>query len=123
MRLPIGNTLVLKAGKPWLSLGTPGNVHVTVPQVLSNILDFGMDPYEASVAPRMLSVREDYVLEIESRIPEKVVAGLAALGIQVKPLPQYDWHMGSFQMSWRDEKTGLLMSSTDPRRAGKADGF
>jgi len=123
IRCIIGNTIVLRDGKPWLSLGTPGNVNVTVAQVLSNVLDHGMEPYEASVAPRMLALRDDYVLEIESRIPPKVAAGLAKMGIAIKPLPTYDYHMGSFQMSWRDPKTGLLSSSTDPRRAGKADGL
>jgi gamma-glutamyltranspeptidase / glutathione hydrolase len=123
IRCIIGNTIVLKDGKPWLSLGTPGNVNVTVAQVLSNVLDHGMDPYDAAVAPRMLALRDDYVLEIESRIPSKVAAGLAKMGIAIKPLPTYDYHMGSFQMSWRDPKTGLLSSSTDPRRAGKADGL
>ena len=95
---PIGNTIVLKDGSPWLSLGTPGNVHVTPPQVLANILDFNMDPYEASVVPRMLALRDDYVLEIESRIPASVVEGLVKMGIWVKPLPHYDWHMGSYQI-------------------------
>jgi len=123
LRSAIGNTIVLKEGRPVLSLGTPGNVHVTIPQVLLNILDFGMDPYEASVAPRMLSLRNDYVLEIESRIPARVVAGLAKMGVRIKPLPLYDFHMGSFQISWLDEKTGLLNGSADPRRAGMAAGF
>jgi gamma-glutamyltranspeptidase/glutathione hydrolase len=123
MRDCIGNTIVLKDGRPWLSLGTPGNVHVTIPQVLTNILDYEMDPYEASVAPRMLALRDDYVLEIESRIPGSVIKGLAKMGIQVKPLPIYDYHMGSFQICWRDQRTGLLNSSADPRRAGKAGGF
>lgn len=123
LRLPIGNTIVLKDGKPWFSLGTPGNVHVTMPQVLSNVLDFGMEPYEAAVAPRLMSLRDDYTLEIESRIPAEVVAGLARMGITVNPLPEYDYHMGSFQMSWRDPKTGLLNSSSDPRRAGQAGGL
>jgi gamma-glutamyltranspeptidase / glutathione hydrolase len=122
-RLPIGNTIVLKDGKPWLSLGTPGNVHVTIPQVLSNILDFGMEPYDAAAAPRLMPLRDDYTLEIESRIPPDVVAGLARMGITVNPLPPYDWPMGSFQMSWRDAKTGLLNSSSDPRRAGQAGGI
>ena len=122
-RLPIGNTIVLKEGKPWLSLGTPGNVHVTIPQVLSNILDFGMEPYDAVVAPRMMSLRDDYTLEIESRISGEVVAGLARMGITVNPLPEYDWPMGSFQMSWRDATTGLLNSCSDPRRAGQAGGI
>jgi gamma-glutamyltranspeptidase/glutathione hydrolase len=123
LRSVIGNTIVLRDGKPVLSLGTPGNVHCTVPQVLSNVLDFGMEPYEAAVQPRMLPLRDDYVLEIESRIPEAVAAGLMKLGVRIKPLPTYDYHMGSFQMSWRDPRTGLLGSNVDPRRAGLAGGL
>jgi gamma-glutamyltranspeptidase/glutathione hydrolase len=123
LRLPIGNTIVLKDGRPWLSLGTPGNVHVTVPQVLSNILDHGMDPEAAVEAPRMLSLRDDYVVDVESRLAPEVLAGLARLGVRVNPLPPHDWHMGSFQVSWRDPKTGRLMALADSRRAGRADGF
>jgi gamma-glutamyltranspeptidase/glutathione hydrolase len=123
LRSVIGNTIVLKDGKPVYSLGTPGNVHCTVPQVLSNLLDFGMAPYEAVVQPRMLPLRDDYVLEVESRIPEKVGADLMKMGVRIKPLPSYDYHMGSFQMSWRDSATGLLGSNVDPRRAGLAGGI
>jgi gamma-glutamyltranspeptidase / glutathione hydrolase len=119
----IGSTLVLREGQPWLALGTPGNVYGTMPQVLSNILDYGMDPYEAAVQPRMDPLRDDYVLEIESRIPVGVATDLAKKGIQLQPLPMYDYNMGSFQMCWRDTNTGQMNSCTDPRRAGKADGF
>jgi gamma-glutamyltranspeptidase / glutathione hydrolase len=119
----IGSTLVLREGRPWLALGTPGNVYGTMPQVLSNILDYGMDPYEGALQPRMDPLRDDYVLEIESRIPAGVAVGLAKMGIQLQPLPMYDYNMGSFQMCWRDPKTGLMNSCADPRRAGKADGF
>ena len=120
IRSIVGSTIVLKDGQPWLSLGTPGNVYGTIPQVLSSILDFGIDPYEASALPRLDPLRDDYVLEIESRLPESVVAGLARMGVQVRPLPMYDYNMGSFQISWRDAASGLLHSSTDPRRAGQA---
>ncbi len=123
IRSIVGSTIVLKEGQPWLSLGTPGNVYGTIPQVLSSILDFGIDPYEASVLPRLDPLRDDYVLEIESRLPESVVAGLARMGVQVRPLPMYDYNMGSFQISWRDPESGLLQSSTDPRRAGQALAF
>ena len=119
----IGSTLVLQDGQPWLALGTPGNVYGTMPQVLSNILDYGMDPYQASDQPRMDPLRDDYVLEIESRISEEVAENLAKMGIQIQPLPMYDYNMGSFQMCWRDKVTGLLNTCTDPRRAGKAGGF
>jgi len=123
MRSVIGNTIVLRDGAPVLSMGTPGNVHCTIPQVLSNCLDFGMDPYDASVVPRMLPLHDDYTLEIESRISEPVAADLMKMGIRIKPLPTYDYHMGSFQMAWRDPKTGMLNSSVDPRRAGQAGGL
>ncbi|MCJ7625862.1 MAG: gamma-glutamyltransferase family protein [Anaerolineaceae bacterium] len=119
----IGSTFVLRDGQPWLGMGTPGNVYGTMPQVLSSILDYGIDPYEASVLPRMDPLRDDYVLEIESRLPEDVVRGLAERGVQVRPLPMYDYNMGSFQICWRDTQSGLLFSSADPRRAGKASGF
>jgi gamma-glutamyltranspeptidase/glutathione hydrolase len=120
----VGSTFVLaQDGRPWLALGTPGNVYGTIPQVLSSILDYGMDPYEASVLPRMDPLRDDYVLEIESRLPGEVVAGMAKLGIQIRPLPMYDYNMGSFQICWRDPDSNLLKSSADPRRAGSASGF
>lgn len=122
MRSVMGNTIVLKDGKPWWSLGSPGNVHCTVPQVLSNVLDYGMDPYHAEDAPRMLPMEDDYTVSVESRLPTSVVAGLACKGVLVKPLPRYDYHMGSYQMSWRDED-GTLRGCAGPRRSGKADAF
>jgi gamma-glutamyltranspeptidase/glutathione hydrolase len=68
-------------------------------------------------------LRDDYVLEIESRIPGGVAADLAKMGIQIQPLPMNDYNMGSFQMCWRDKETGLMNTCADPRRAGKADGL
>lgn len=122
MRSVIGNTIVLKDGRPWWSLGTPGNVHCTMPQVLSNVLDYGMDPYQAEDAPRVLPLTDDYRVPVESRIPPSVVTDLARLGVLVDPLPAYDYHMGSFQMSWRDGD-GRLRAAAGPRREGKAAGF
>jgi gamma-glutamyltranspeptidase / glutathione hydrolase len=122
MRSVLGSTLVLRDGAPWLSLGTPGNVHCTVPQVLSNILDYGMDPGAAENAPRMLPLDSDYSVAVESRIPDAVVAEMARLGVLVKPLPAYDYHMGSYQMSWRTND-GSLRAAAGPRRDGMADGF
>jgi gamma-glutamyltranspeptidase/glutathione hydrolase len=118
-----GSTLLLKDGRPWLGLGTPGTPHLTVPQVLANILEFGMDPYEAAAAPRFWPLHENYSLEIEARVAPEMAAGLARLGIGMKPMQMNEFHMGSFQISWRDPKTGALNASADPRRCGKADGI
>ncbi len=122
-RCVMSNTMIMKGGKPVHSLGSPGNVFCTVPQMISNVLDYRFDPYEAAVLPRMLPMRDDYSIEIETRIPEKVVRDLAKLGAKASPLPPYDWHMGSYQQAWRDAQTGLLSASTDPRRAGRAGGL
>ncbi|SRR5579875_1794248 len=119
MRAMLSNTFVIRNGKPLFSLGSPGNVHCTVPQVLSNILDYGMKPYDADDKPRMLPLTDDYELSIESRVTSDFVDGLARKGILVNPLPEYDYHMGTYQMSWRDDD-GTLHSCAGPRREGKA---
>jgi gamma-glutamyltranspeptidase/glutathione hydrolase len=123
MRSPIGNTIVFRGGEPWLALGTPGNVFATVPQVLLRILDGASSPEAAIEAPRMLPLRDDYVLEMESRVSVDAATGLAGMGIRLMPHAGFDVHMGSFQASWRDASTGLLSSYADSRRPGKADGF
>ncbi|MBB4688721.1 gamma-glutamyltransferase [Amycolatopsis jiangsuensis] len=122
MRSILSNTMVLREGKPWLSLGSPGNVHCTVPQVLSNILDFGMDPYAADDAPRCLPYEDDHTISVESRVAPEVPVGLAKLGVLTNPLPEYDYHMGTYQMAWRAED-GSLSTCTGPRREGVAGGF
>jgi gamma-glutamyltranspeptidase/glutathione hydrolase len=123
IRCVMSNTMVLRDGRPWLSMGSPGNVFCTVPQMLSNVLDYPYDPYDAAVLPRMLPMADDYGITIETRIPERVVRDLAKLGATVRPRPAFDVPMGSYQQAWRDPVTGLLSASTDPRRAGVAGGY
>jgi gamma-glutamyltranspeptidase/glutathione hydrolase len=123
MRSIMSNTMILKDGAPMYSLGSPGNVHCTVPQMISNVLDFAPDPYAATELPRMLPMRDDHTIEIEARISEHVVRDIARIGAKVSPLPPYDFHMGSFQQAWKDPDTGLMNASTDPRRAGEAGGI
>jgi gamma-glutamyltranspeptidase/glutathione hydrolase len=122
MRSVMSNTIVFKDGRPVHSMGSPGNVHCTVPQMLSNVLDYDFDPYEAADLPRMLPMHADYAIEIEARVPETTLEDLAKLGATLKPLPPYDFHMGSYQQVWRDPG-GLLNAATDPRRAGRAGGI
>jgi gamma-glutamyltranspeptidase/glutathione hydrolase len=111
-------TMVLRGGEPWWSLGSPGNVHCTAPQVLLNGLGYGMSPNEAEDAPRMLPMDDSYVVGIESRVGEEMAPELARRGVLLNALPPYDYHMGTYQMAWRDG--GQFKSYTGPRRAGKA---
>ena len=76
---------VLRDGKPWVALGTPGGdtIPQTVPQMVMNILDFGMDIQAAIAAPRVSFVEPDY-LSVENGIPDDVFDALAAMGHQVR---------------------------------------
>ena len=122
LRVCIGNTFVLKDGKPIASLGSPGNVHCTVPQVLAYLLEFGYAPDDAVAAPRLLPMGEDSSLLIEDRLSTKTLDGLAALGVGVKVSEAWDFHMGSFAMCFRDED-GSIGAVADPRRCAVADGL
>jgi gamma-glutamyltranspeptidase / glutathione hydrolase len=123
LRCVIGNTIVLKNGKPVLSAGSPGNVHCTVPQVLTYALDFKLDPYAAVDAPRMLPMNEVRSITIEDRLEPGVVEDLYKLGVRVAVVAGYDFHMGSFSVIARDEASGKYTAVADPRRCAVADGI
>jgi gamma-glutamyltranspeptidase/glutathione hydrolase len=123
LRCIIGNTFVLKNGRPVLSAGSPGNIHCTMPQVLTYALDFKLDPYASVDAPRMLPMNESRTVVIEDRLAPGVVEDLHRLGVRVGVVPAYDYHMGSFSVIARDEKTGKYTAIADPRRCAVADGL
>jgi gamma-glutamyltranspeptidase/glutathione hydrolase len=76
---------VMRDGRPWIAVGTPGGhtIAQTVPQIVMNVLDFGMNIQEAIAAPRIAFVEPD-VLAVEDRIPEAVRAELEARGHHVR---------------------------------------
>lgn len=121
-RQPIGNTLVLREGVPVLSLGSPGNVHCTVPQVITYWSEFGYSAFDSAAAPRLLPIAEDGSILIEDRLSDSTIKGLYALGVNVKVSEAWDFHMGSFQMCHR-ATDGSLTAIADPRRCGVADGL
>jgi gamma-glutamyltranspeptidase/glutathione hydrolase len=76
---------IMRDGKPWVAMGTPGGhtIGQTIPHVVMNVLDFGMDIYQAVAAPRLSFVEPD-VLVVERGVPEEIRDGLAALGHNVR---------------------------------------
>ena len=123
----VTGVFVAKDGKPWLSLGTPGFPPQPVTEVLVNILDFEMHPKDAADAPRFWAFLYNQIdrrfLRIESRITDSVRKGLARSGIPFVELGDYNWHMGSMQIIWRDSETSMIYGVSDPRRLGYAAGF
>jgi gamma-glutamyltranspeptidase/glutathione hydrolase len=120
--LPITAIMIAKDGKPWLAMGTPGSPPQPVTEVLVNILDFGMDPKEAAEAPRFWAFREEDTLQIETRLSEETRKGMAARGIKIKDIGDFNFHTGSMQIVWRNPETGKIHGVTDPRRLGFAAG-
>jgi gamma-glutamyltranspeptidase/glutathione hydrolase len=78
-------TIIVKDGKPWVAIGTPGGhtIGQTVPQMVMNIVDFGMDIQKAIAAPRVSFAEPDFLL-VERNIPENVQKELAAMGHNVR---------------------------------------
>jgi len=120
---PLPASMVLKDGKPWLSLGTPGYPPQPVTEVLVNVLEYGMDPKVAVETARFWQPSDNgRTVRIESRISEDVKKGMASRGYTLVELTEYNWHTGSVQIIWRDD-AGKLHGVTDPRRLGYAEGY
>jgi gamma-glutamyltranspeptidase/glutathione hydrolase len=95
-------------------------------QVLTNVLDYGLDVQEAIERPRFLigafmPGEPTGTIHVESRVGARVLAGLARKGHPVKPVPSLFYRVGHAQaIAVRD---GTLMGGADPRGDGVALGF
>ncbi len=109
--------MILKNGKPYIVLGTPGADGQTqsVIQLITALIDHGVDPQQANEMPRWRS-NPDGSLMLESRFPDKAINALKAMGHQVEVLGDYAEIMGSSQVIMIDQETGVLQAGADPRR-------
>jgi gamma-glutamyltranspeptidase/glutathione hydrolase len=75
-------TIVLKHGKPFLAVGSPGGATIitTVLQILVNRIDFGMSLPEAIAAPRASQRNAASTQAEPAFLASSVVPGLEALG-------------------------------------------
>ncbi len=118
------NTYVVsRGGEPWLVGGTPG-AHWQVQtnlQLLTNLLDFGMDLQSAIEAPRFTVgdqlAEGDPTVKLEARVGTQVVAELRAMGHPIEVIGPWD-SGGAVQLIARDAHTGLYRGATEARRPG-----
>lgn len=122
--------MAFRDGRPWLVFGTMGGEGQpqTQLQVLSNVVDLGLDVQQAIDAPRWLYGRfllaeEPGLLRLESCFPEQLSRELSALGHRVRPAGPLDEMMGHAQAIMIDPETGVLSGAADPRGDGAAIGF
>jgi gamma-glutamyltranspeptidase/glutathione hydrolase len=112
---------VFRDGAFAASIGTPGSYGIlqTQPQMLLNVLEFGMNVQEAIEAPRV-RVYRDRLVDAESRIPAETREALARRGHEINVLDDWSWVVGGGQGIVRDLESGALMAGADPRRDGYA---
>ena len=116
-------TLVLKDGKPLLSIGSPGATRIisALAQILVNIIDHRMNIQEAIEAARIHCMTGEIFME--SRIPKDVQQALINKGHKVTVRQDFDLYFGGAQGVMIDPKTGALYGGADPRRDGFAIGY
>ena len=126
-RTTLTPTIVLKDGKPFLAVSTPGgdSQDQQILNVLLEMIVFGRDIQEAIEAPRVNSLHpfssfdnhesQPGVLEIENRIPESVRAALTARGHQLRVLGPYAMSTGVVAVGV-DPPSGSLRGGADVRR-------
>ena len=114
-------TIVLKDGKPVMSLGAPGATRIItgVAQVISLRLDYNMDIQDAIDFPR---IHDDYdKLVYETRINPDVIKKLKEMGHNMEE--GEEWFSYPCVQGVTVESDGKLRGGADPRRDGKALGF
>jgi gamma-glutamyltranspeptidase/glutathione hydrolase len=126
-RTTLTPTLVLKDGKPFLAISTPGgdSQDQQILNVLLRIMVFGHDIQDAIEAPRINSLHpfssfdthesQPGVLEIEDRVPQAVRDALTARGHKLHVLGPYGMSTGVVAVGV-DPQSGTLRGGADLRR-------
>ncbi len=114
---------VMENGRPWIALGTPGGhtIPQTVPQMVMNILDFGMDIQQALAAPR-ISFAEPDILAVEEDVSPGVMEALRQKGHSVIRTNALGNAHGLLIEWGSDGRPVRFLGGADPRGAGMAKG-
>ena len=112
--------MALKDGRPHMAFGVMGAAFQPIGHtyIMTNMLDYGMDPQEAIDCPRAFFEADDLV--VEEAVPATTIEALRAMGhkIRVRALP---W--GGAQAVLFDRENGTLIGASDPRKDGLALGY
>ncbi len=114
-------TIVLKDGKLFLVLGSPGGptIITTVANILMGVVDFGLDIQEAVNAPRFHHQWLPDGILVEDRLSPDTMNVLRSKGHKLKV--EHFWGDGECIMI--DPKTGERLGASDGRNNGKAVGY
>ncbi len=112
--------MAMKNGQPVCVLGVMGADFQPTGQVhvLTNMLDYGMDPQVALDSPRVFF--EKSTLSVEQSVPANVVQDLQNMGHQISTASE-PW--GGGQVIAIDRERDILIGGSDPRKDGVALGY
>jgi gamma-glutamyltranspeptidase/glutathione hydrolase len=116
-------SLVLRDGRPWVAVGTPGGhtITQTVAQMIMNIVDFDMNIQEAVAAPRIAFNVPNH-LDVEDQIPEEIRNALAAKGHEIRIRNLGNAHGLTIEYD-ESGKPVRFTGGADPRGTGLAEGY
>ncbi len=126
---------VTRDGNPVMAFGVMGAAMQPQGQVqvLSNIVDFGMNAQEAGDAPRVRHdgsseptggrIRGGGTVCLESGFPDATPAGLTRLGHVVGRPDAGEGGFGGYQAIMRDSERRLYLGASESRKDGCASGF
>ncbi len=121
--------MVMREGRPYLVGGTPGGDRQIAwnAQVITNVLDHGMNAQEAVEAPRWTStpgtdphnVEDPFILELEGGMDESEIESLRRMGHDIVTHPGRVFG-GSAKLIAIDPATHVRTAGSDPRTDGHA---
>jgi len=113
--------MILRDDQPWACLGVVGGMMQPQGQVqvISNLVDFDMNPQSALDAPR-LRVLEDQTIALEHGFSDSVIRELESIGHSLKPSTNEE-EFGGGQVILIDGDT--LYGGSDKRKDGCAIGY
>ncbi|NLF28858.1 MAG: gamma-glutamyltransferase [Clostridiales bacterium] len=113
-------------GAPYMTIGSPGATRIfpTVVQVISHVIDHGMDIQDAIDMPRIFDNTANTIgyESGENGIDPEVLAALEAMGHGLTDRGEWAPYFGAVQAIVYQED-GTLRGGADPRRDGKALGY
>lgn len=117
-------TFLFRGDRLWVAVGTPGGhtIDQTIPQVVSNLIDFGMSLEAAVAAPRIAFIAPDELL-VEERLPAATQEALRQRGHLVEPMRRIG-NVHALEIEYgEDGKPRLYRGVADPRVDGTARGI
>jgi gamma-glutamyltranspeptidase/glutathione hydrolase len=113
--------MILRKGQPWACLGVVGGMMQPQGQVqvISNLIDFQMNPQSALDAPRF-RILDDYMIALEDGSSDTVSRQLQSLGHQIKANTTEE-EFGGGQVILIDDEN--LYGGSDKRKDGCAIGY